>query len=1312
MAQTSDRRMTADPADMAEIMRGLEEEESMEKKVEHCNLDRRMTADPADMAAMMLDLEEEEAMDRRKSKSRNSTSVSECEDFSLSSSFNTFAGRESICTVDVVHSVMEMLQESKAKVAQTSDRRMTVDPADIAAMMLDLDEEESIQRKESMSLNSTSVSQCEDFSLSSSFNAFAGRESIISIAKSATVEHRDVDRRMTVDAADIAAMMLDLEEEEVMETKKSTSLNTTSISECEDFSLSSSFNTFAGRESMCTTDVVHCVMEMLQEPESAPSPRRSRRLSGEEIARPASVLKASGSPFSIENTPSKMGVVTSSRKGLRSCLTKGSKPSATMVPMSPMASARKNVVFGPPKVAEFFKTSPATNMTPMRKETASRMFSMKQKEDDDEEVPGAADNSDEWDRLTNTSGGSPEPSDDGLSPLPVPGSPAFNKRYYAAEQETSPVRPPLIANTTSILRRSPRRLSTSSQSPSSPRRSSIASATSLASEVTGTVMLLCPSRENKIEAAFDFLDSSSHSSTGPSFLETILMAKEVSVSEEVSLSSPMSSVRSNESVLSFRRNSSSMKKLDMSTASQWEENTSQMSNRDGATVELEERLQDMIEEITTTSRGKKTKGKKRMSLRGRSTPVPAPKYVAAAMASPWVGDMSVIDSIDDDHTARLEENLGDIMSGSTSSAEDTMSSPPALCEESTHVDAPEAESVPELMEVQEMEVECSINISTASTKSFDSAHLDSSISSEVVVIQQTNKFIGDAPASRTSDIGYLNLVQGADAYCSFADVSICSAADRSMNTSVVRANRLSTTEGKAMMQRLAALNAGARLNSLDQCGTPLAAKGTMSIGMKRHSLSVNHRLAKSSTKRPRASVSGPISSRHFQTADVNESTNLAPIISTPSKSVTLLTATTPLADSMTPIPSAPPSALKSPEPLAQVELVSVFSALALEIPFGNDEHSSSVLAAAQAVMTSEEYDPKVRSVVSAILVDILMVANKEAKAEAESMEEMQRMWSEVPGDSDVMKVARSLLTVSQADTDEVTSMKAIAQQCREYSTVNWARFEDKLLAVATATVEARNLEVLELLKQKKSKAAETAMALMKSRRAAVSSASMLAGRAQLKALQADLMNARIQLDSSADNLRDLQEEVSVSLELKKDQMIAMVEQREATARDIVLMEENEKAKLALVESEALEGIRLVEKSLHEVKQSVGLLNRLTYCRAVTYQSTCIEVEAVLSARLRVQVMFNLSLDQGTDRLSVDGTHVELKYVDTSESRSAVAIKQGDWDSETKFANAYFIDVMCSDEISGPLSESMLTLVACPADIPPTLQRVSDLIFNF
>ena len=1229
MAQTSDRRMTADPADMAEIMRGLEEEESMEKKVEHCNLDRRMTADPADMAAMMLDLEEEEAMDRRKSKSRNSTSVSECEDFSLSSSFN----------------------------------------------------------------------------------AFAGRESIISIAKSATVEHRDLDRRMTVDAADIAAMMLDLEEEEVMESKKSTSLNSTSISECEDFSLSSSFNTFAGRESMCTTDVVHCVMEMLQEPESAPSPRRSRRLSGEEIARPASVLKASGSPFSIENTPSKMGVVTSSRKGLRSCLTKGSKPSATMVPMSPMASARKNVVFGPPKVAEFFKTSPATNMTPMRKETASRMFSMKQKEDDDEEVPGA-DNSDEWDRLTNTSGGSPEPSDDGLSPLPVPGSPAFNKRYYAAEQETSPVRPPLIANTTSILRRSPRRLSTSSQSPSSPRRSSIASATSLASEVTGTVMLLCPSRENKIEAAFDFLDSSSHSSTGPSFLETILMAKEVSVSEEVSLSSPMSSVRSNESVLSFRRNSSSMKKLDMSTASQWEENTSQMSNRDGATVELEERLQDMIEEITTTSRGKKTKGKKRMSLRGRSTPVPAPKYVAAAMASPWVGDMSVIDSIDDDHTARLEENLGDIMSGSTSSAEDTMSSPPALCEESTHVDAPEAESVPELMEVQEMEVECSINISTASTKSFDSAHLDSSISSEVVVIQQTNKFIGDAPASRTSDIGYLNLVQGADAYCSFADVSICSAADRSMNTSVVRANRLSTTEGKAMMQRLAALNAGARLNSLDQCGTPLAAKGTMSIGMKRHSLSVNHRLAKSSTKRPRASVSGPISSRHFQIADVNESTNLAPIISTPSKSVTLLTATTPLADPMTPIPSAPPSALKSPEPLAQVELVSVFSALALEIPFGNDEHSSSVLAAAQAVMTSEEYDPKVRSVVSAILVDILMVANKEAKAEAESMEEMQRMWSEVPGDSDVMKVARSLLTVSQADTDEVTSMKAIAQQCREYSTVNWARFEDKLLAVATATVEARNLEVLELLKQKKSKAAETAMALMKSRRAAVSSASMLVGRAQLKALQADLMNARIQLDSSADNLRDLQEEVSVSLELKKDQMIAMVEQREATARDIILMEENEKAKLALVESEALEGIRLVEKSLHEVKQSVGLLNRLTYCRAVTYQSTCIEVEAVLSARLRVQVMFNLSLDQGTDRLSVDGTHVELKYVDTSESRSAVAIKQGDWDSETKFANAYFIDVMCSDEISGPLSESMLTLVACPADIPPTLQRVSDLIFNF
>jgi hypothetical protein len=41
----------------------------------------------------------------------------------------------------------------------------------------------------------------------------------------------------------------------------------------------------------------------------------------------------------------------------------------------------------------------------------------------------------------------------------------------------------------------------------------------------------------------------------------------------------------------------------------------------------------------------------------------------------------------------------------------------------------------------------------------------------------------------------------------------------------------------------------------------------------------------------------------------------------------------------------------------------------------------------------------------------------------------------------------------------------------------------------------------------------------------------------------------------------------------------------------------------------------------------------------------LKVEAVLSARLRVQLFFNMFLDADTNRLVVNGTHVDLKYIE-------------------------------------------------------------------
>ena len=1127
----------------------------------------------------------------------------------------------------------------------------------------------------------------------------------------------------------------------------------------------------------------------------------------------------------VECTPSKNGPFSSTHDNLRSCLTKNVKSVKKCITMSPVASAKKSVVFGSPTVAEFFKTSPATNMTPMRRDTARKMFSMHQKVDGDgdEEDTNVIDNSDEWDRLTNTSGGSPEPSDDEPSPLPlpIPGSPAFNKRYYATDDvDVSPVRAPFIANATSILRRSPRR---------SCNMSVASNISQTSNDVTGTVLLpgtlaelvnqattsnlsiksgnlmvmndlsmqsdvesLSMSRDDCTEEleidlhslihrhhtdlpptlelnesdrstslsvrsnnTSRYSESSSVPSLGPllglSPSGSIPKYSQGNMAEDLSVSSPMSSVRTNESVLTVNKSSSSMRRLDTATFKNCDMNNSLTSMGDGATVELEGGLHDMMEELNsvTTSKKKSKKMKKRLSLRTKSTPQMKTSQIDTP--SPWVGDMSIISTVDDDHTTRLEGNLNDLMAGVSSSHTTSLpSSPVAFLSTGSPFPSPSlsifgSTEVPVEVEnnhIQEnignifvkkgiqkeskekIDEDCANDVSTVSIKSdiFD-VNL---YSNDSIMINRAGRNNLALTTVRSSDIDYFNLVQGPDTYPSYADTSICSVTDNSLDVSVIKGGRRSSVAGSAMMQRLHALNVGARINSLDQCGTPLAAKGSMSIGMKRHSLSINHHLARSTTKKSRASVSAAFSSRHLQSASVkgiyNPLANMSVIAcSTPSKYDVLITAQIPSAnkdldnfkDAPESVLDPHPSPIRTPPVpiLISRELREEFSAMALCMPIGVTEFSSSVLQAVATDLINGEYSVEVQIAINDIMMDVMKVANEEAKIEAESIEDMQRIWCAHRPDSDVMDDVGTLIgnkeEASNGD-DEIMKMKAAAEECKEISINNWSKFEDKLLATASAIVDEKNAEILKQITLKKQKLNENSMKNMKNNRSIVSAKS-LEGRRKLKELQIQLENARNDLIISAEILRATQEKVSGNLEIKKDFMIAMIVQKETNERELKISAEKEKNELALIESKAAHDLLAAKKELHNVKQSLGLLNRLTYCRVLSYQSTCIEIEAVLSSQLRIQVIFHLSMDERTFKLTVDGAHVDLKYLDpqglTVKITNTEKKKVQEWDSDTMLANAYFSDVMCSDDVSGPLSEIMLSQVICPADIPLVMQRV-------
>ena len=107
---------------------------------------------------------------------------------------------------------------------------------------------------------------------------------------------------------------------------------------------------------------------------------------------------------------------------------------------------------------------------------------------------------------------------------------------------------------------------------------------------------------------------------------------------------------------------------------------------------------------------------------------------------------------------------------------------------------------------------------------------------------------------RTSDVHYLTLVDGAAGDRDLSTDTGASILGLRGKGKAPPAGRHSVAapgahaEASSMMQRLRALNAGARLNALDQCSTPLATGGKGSVAargsMHRHSISVAARLTR------------------------------------------------------------------------------------------------------------------------------------------------------------------------------------------------------------------------------------------------------------------------------------------------------------------------------------------------------------------------------------------------------------------------------------------------------------------------------------
>ena len=725
-------------------------------------------------------------------------------------------------------------------------------------------------------------------------------------------------------------------------------------------------------------------------------------------------------------------------------------------------------------------------------------------------------------------------------------------------------------------------------------------------------------------------------------------------------------------------------------------NTSMMSNAanisvddGGLTVDLEGTLKDLMNEIGSPaplgrkSKVKKVK-KKRVPLR---TAAPSVTYPASEVPSPWAGDMSMISTVDEDHTERLEGNLCDLVSSIKSNGSPLMSN-----NNHNDLDHDEDEDLDFSMRcVEEQEEQEDV---AATMKSF---------------------------AVGSSDVDYLNLMSAGGGG---ADMSVCSILDCSMDTSTTRASKLSTLEGMAMMRRLSVLNAEARINTLNQCGTPLAAKGSMSIGMKRHSLSVTQHLAQSNSKKHRASVSGPF--RAARAALFAPPMHLSMPHESPSPPITaftvpveaVVTSTPPMHLSMPhESPSPPITAFTVP-----VEAV-VTSTPPMHLSMPHESPSPPITAftvPVEAVVTSTlklcssgtmEGNSQQDSIVSAVVrtgpfTSPPPVMMKSLMDMVEQCAELPRDVTPTPLDAAVAEITHQAKDSSSKEEMEVKYFETpmlLESPVQE----QFEEFGGECASTSPSYIEEKAINVCAMRSEQEQEQEADAIIIACN---AKKSKANLAGRIQLRDLRLKIEEAQRQLDSCGHTLHALQNEVSAILENKKDQAVSLLEQRVEEDKASAIRKDREAAEMEIMRNAAASELLCVERAYLISKQGVGLLNRLTYCRVLSYLSTVIELEAVLSSKLRVQLLFHLSTDKCTGKIVVDGTHVDLKYADANPVSSVTNDISTYSDRETVLADMFFSDVMCSDTVHGPLSEEFLSLVLCPADIPLVMRRVSyDLI---
>ena len=282
----SDRRATCDPADILQMMREFQDESGDSNGMNRC--DRRMTADPEDMAEIMRGLEEEDKIARDKNNLHDSICGSDYDELS-----DIGNGRESMCTVDLVRSVADMLKDlegsNQISSQDKSDVLSTVSSFSIKSNSSSKNKNKQKAHISPSAIISTTVAATNVTIFNTKMKKTAGMEiSQMNISLSSSSIATDSDE--TVGTMDLIANIQNMISNNENENENKNGDNKSYEDNDNTMMTVSSFGSIGGLLNMVADEVEHSsqihpitveTKVLLQGPSPGLSPRRSRRISGE-----------------------------------------------------------------------------------------------------------------------------------------------------------------------------------------------------------------------------------------------------------------------------------------------------------------------------------------------------------------------------------------------------------------------------------------------------------------------------------------------------------------------------------------------------------------------------------------------------------------------------------------------------------------------------------------------------------------------------------------------------------------------------------------------------------------------------------------------------------------------------------------------------------------------------------------------------------------------------------------------------------------------------------------------------------------------